>query len=80
MKEQARLVEDIAAGNLDAQVTPKSDRDLVMIALGKAMDNLQGLIAEAQYAVACGGRREAGDPWGCGQVPGRLPGDRPGSE
>jgi methyl-accepting chemotaxis protein len=47
MKAQASIVDAIASGHLDAVVAPKSDKDVVMLALGKAVGSLQALVAEA---------------------------------
>ena len=73
MKEQAGIVEAIASGKLDTKVSPKSDKDVVMIALGKAVGSLQGLDCRGRDAVEGGGGREACDARQRREVPGRIP-------
>ncbi|MBK7258274.1 MAG: HAMP domain-containing protein [Ignavibacteriae bacterium] len=48
MRQQAGIVEAIAAGTIDVTVSPRSNDDVVMLALRNAVGSLQGLLAETR--------------------------------
>lgn len=48
IKEQAVLGEEIAAGNLSVEITPKSSKDIMAISLNSVINTLRALVKEAE--------------------------------
>lgn len=51
-REQAGIVEQVASGNLDVQVKPRSDADVLSQSIGKMVSTLRALVKEAESLTA----------------------------